>query len=199
MPETGGKPLDATPLTALLPPSISGDDRMMAWAAARDAAFLPSALGVPGLLLLPRLAELPREILDCLVQEVHAEGVRTDSGRPVKEAWVRESLERHAYYGTPWAVRTTAADLEAGRADYMGRRRFRPGRTRLPGRLLYRDERRVFLADVIIPLDDYLQCGVPREDIQAAVDAVGAQGVRRRTCLRGFRLGLGILGQDYLT
>ena len=88
----------------LLPPSIADDFKIQAFAEAFEKQFeqIYSLTEIP--CILPRIDELPEEVLDLLAWQFHVEGWELASSVEEKRALLKRAIELHKYKGTKWAL-----------------------------------------------------------------------------------------------
>jgi phage tail P2-like protein len=99
------KTLSQTSFSDLLPKSIKDDPTVQAAASSLDTELqaVNSRLELP--ILLPRLNELPEEVVDLLAWQFHVDFWEPDLPIESKRDLVRQSIAWHKYKGTVWAVR----------------------------------------------------------------------------------------------
>ena len=97
--------LDNMKLVEILPPSIKNDAQFQAAATVLDTQLAIVNSKIASVVLLPRIAELPEDVLDALAWQLHV-----DFYEPVgfsvekKRALILQSIAWHRHKGTPWAV-----------------------------------------------------------------------------------------------
>lgn len=91
-------------LKTIAPPSISKDKNVQALCDAIDVKLQEIAEATALVLLLPRLDELPEEIIDELAWQYHVDFYDYSADIKKKRALVRHSIDWHKHKGTPWAV-----------------------------------------------------------------------------------------------
>jgi len=89
----------------LLTPSIVGDEKIKAFAEAFEKQFeqLYALTEIP--CILPRIDELPEEVLDLLAWQFHVEGWELATSIEEKRNLVKNAIELHRYKGTKWAIK----------------------------------------------------------------------------------------------
>ena len=89
----------------LLPPSIADDFKIQAFAEAFEKQFeqIYSLTEIP--CILPRIDELPEEVLDLLAWQFHVEGWELASTIEEKRNLIKSAIELHKYKGTKYAVK----------------------------------------------------------------------------------------------
>lgn len=97
--------LDNVKLVEILPPSIKNDAQFQAAVTVLDTQLAIVNSKIASVVLLPRIAELPEDVLDALAWQLHV-----DFYEPVgfsvekKRALITQSIAWHRHKGTPWAV-----------------------------------------------------------------------------------------------
>jgi len=98
-------------LAEILPESIKNDEQVHAAAVALDAELEKLLDKVKLVLHLPRLDELPADVLDHLAFQFHCDFYRNNLPVEVKRNQIRESLLWHRIKGTPRGVELAIADF----------------------------------------------------------------------------------------
>lgn len=91
-------------LSEIMPPSLQSDERLMALAKALDFELEKLSAECELVLHLPRLNELPHEILDHLAHQYHVDFYSSDYSLQMKRQMLRETFYLHRIKGTPAAV-----------------------------------------------------------------------------------------------
>lgn len=92
-------------LLSILPPVILKDEKMKAAAQALDLHLKKLSADARLVLHLPRLDELPNEVLDELAWQYHCDFYEpAEMDLETKRALIRESLHQHRVKGTKYAV-----------------------------------------------------------------------------------------------
>jgi|GEM_PF-4370218 len=194
------KALAQTSLQDLLPSSITRDGKVQAAAEAVDEQLQAVQVLIPVVQGRLDLSGLSDAALDLLAWERRADMDFYDpsASRSEREQKVADSLLNRRRDGTRSSVKEVCSGL-AGEEffEYRQRKRFRLGRTKLPGKLL-EDERRVFLVDLIADHDRVIALGLERQDFQEAIFMRKTEGCVHRVRFRGFKLGRSLLGLDLL-
>lgn len=98
-------------LKTILPPSIASDEKVKAICDAINGKLQEIAAKTRLVLLLPRLDELPEEIVDALAWQWHVDYYDYTADISTKRALVRKSILWHKYRGTPAAVQEICAEV----------------------------------------------------------------------------------------
>ena len=96
--------LDDVQLKTIAPPSINNDKNVQALCDAIDVKLREIAAASGLVLLLPRLDELPEEIVDELAWQYHVDFYDYSADIEKKRALVRQAIAWHKRKGTPAAV-----------------------------------------------------------------------------------------------
>lgn len=105
------KTLNDLSLHDLMPPSITGDEKVSAAALAIDPKLRLAAGEIGQLPILSRLDELPEAWLDLLAWQWHADAYDEALTIGQKRAIARRTLIVHRYKGTPYAVKQALEGL----------------------------------------------------------------------------------------
>ncbi|TGV01264.1 phage tail protein I, partial [Mesorhizobium sp. M00.F.Ca.ET.186.01.1.1] len=91
-------------LADILPENLKADPQVQALAEAITPELQVIAQAINECLLLPRLDELPEDIVDLLAWQYHVDFY--DSSLPLekKRELVKQANTTHRYKGTPWAI-----------------------------------------------------------------------------------------------
>ena len=136
-------------LVEILPPSILKDSKLRAAAEALDVELQKLSQAALEALFLPRLEELPHEILDHLSNRFHVDFYEPmGMTRETKCKLIRNSIYEHRIKGTKFAVENLLNKITAGAAvqewfEYGGRPYF--FRVNLKGLLDYGDNGETFM------------------------------------------------------
>lgn len=136
-------------LVEILPPSILRDEKLKAAAQALDVELKKLSADSKLVLHLPRLNELPNEVLDLLAWAYHVDFYRpSNMDLETKRALIRESLHQHRVKGTKYAVEKLLNTITRGAKvsewyEYGGKEYF--FKVNLQGLLDYGDEGKIFL------------------------------------------------------
>lgn len=88
----------------LLPSSIAADKNVQVIAKTMNTELTALSNDIRLCLLLPRLDELPDNILDELAWQYHVDFYEEDMAIEKKRSQIRQSIDWHRHKGTPWAV-----------------------------------------------------------------------------------------------
>ena len=106
-----GKPFTSTPLTDLLPGSISGDEAVQASARALDDQLAAVNALALRLILMAGIASLEEPLLSILAWQLHVDYWPDDFTVEQKREAVARSLIRHQRKGTPAFVEEAVAEV----------------------------------------------------------------------------------------
>lgn len=95
-------------LLQLLPAFMRKDKTSCAMVKALNPEFLDFIKQVHHALILPRLDELPEDILDELANELDVSWYLPDANIEDRREIVRDAYLIHAHFGTPWAIEHVA-------------------------------------------------------------------------------------------
>ena len=98
------KDLQSTSLLDILPPNLLADEQINAAAQALDTELQKITAATKEALLLPRLDELPEEVIDLLAWQWHVDFYEPSMRIETKRQFVRESIAWHRIKGTKAAV-----------------------------------------------------------------------------------------------
>lgn len=105
----------APSLVEILPPSVLKDSKLRVAAEALDFELQKLSLAAREALLLPRLDELPHEILDQLAYQYHVDFFEpTEMDLETKRKLIRNSIYEHRIKGTKFAVENLLNKITAG-------------------------------------------------------------------------------------
>lgn len=96
--------IDAPKLSEILPPSLTSDKKIVAAAEYLDEELAKLSGAIKQVLHLPRLDELPSDVLDHLAWQYHVDNYSADFSEEIKRKMIRESIYLHRIKGTPAAV-----------------------------------------------------------------------------------------------
>jgi len=103
--------LEDVDLRRLLPQFMRDDPTSIALCEALTPLLRDLAAKAPRALLLPRLDELPEDILDILAAELLIYWYTPDAPAEVKRALIRTAYDVHAHMGTPHAVESVLRSI----------------------------------------------------------------------------------------
>ncbi|TEB13354.1 phage tail protein I [Pelotomaculum propionicicum] len=98
-------------LLDLLPQSLKGDPDVEALAKALDPELQAVSAAIIECVLLPRVDELPEEVVDYLAWQLHVDFYDPNYSLAVKRTLVKQSIPRHRKKGTPAAVEELATTV----------------------------------------------------------------------------------------
>lgn len=96
--------IDEPKLSAILPPSLTSDEKILAAAESLDAELKKLSGKIKQVLHLPRLDELKSDVLDHLAWQYHVDNYSADFSEEIKRKMIRESIYLHRIKGTKAAV-----------------------------------------------------------------------------------------------
>ena len=108
------KSITAPKLADILPESIKNDDKIFAAATFLDSEIEKIAALTDLTLHLPRLDELPADVLDHLAWQYHCDFYRQDLPLKAKRDQIRESIFWHRIKGTPAGVEKAVSTFMQG-------------------------------------------------------------------------------------
>jgi len=91
-------------LVDILPPSIKNDPQVQAAAIAIDSELQSTTMAIQQTILIPRINELPEDILDQLAWQFHVDFYEPGLAIEKKRVLVLKSIDWHRRKGTPSAV-----------------------------------------------------------------------------------------------
>ncbi len=91
-------------LLDILPDNLKADPQVQALAEAITPELQAIARAIDECLFLPRLDELPEDVVDLLAWQYHVDFYDTSLSLEQKRRLVKESFQWHKRKGTPWAV-----------------------------------------------------------------------------------------------
>lgn len=91
-------------LIDLVPPSIRDDPEVQAAAAALEAELQAVTAAIPTVMLVPRIDELPEDVIDALAWQWHVDFYEPGISLAQKRTLVKTSIAQHRRKGTPYAV-----------------------------------------------------------------------------------------------
>ena len=97
--------IDTPKLSEILPQSLKSDEKIFAAAEYLDDELRKLSGAIKQVLHLPRLDELPSDVLDHLAWQYHVDNYSADFSEEIKRKMIRESIYLHRIKGTPEAVR----------------------------------------------------------------------------------------------
>ena len=97
--------IDTPKLSEILPQSLKSDEKILAAAEYLDEELRKLSGAIKQVLHLPRLDELPSDVLDHLAWQYHVDNYSADFSEEIKRKMIRESIYLHRIKGTPEAVR----------------------------------------------------------------------------------------------
>ena len=96
--------IDAPKLSEILPQSLTADGKILATAKYFDEELAKLSGAIKQVLHLPRLDELPSDVLDHLAWQYHVDNYSSDFSEEIKREMIRESIYLHRIKGTKAAV-----------------------------------------------------------------------------------------------
>jgi phage tail P2-like protein len=96
--------ISAIRLIDLVPPSIRDDPEVQAASAALEGELQAVTAAIPTVLLIPRIDELPEDVIDALAWQWHVDFYEPGISLEQKRTLVKTSIAQHRRKGTPWAV-----------------------------------------------------------------------------------------------
>ena len=96
--------IDEPKLSAILPQSLTSDEKIVAAAQSLDAELKKLSGEIKEVLHLPRLDELNSDVLDHLAWQYHVDNYSADFSEEIKREMIRESIYLHRIKGTKAAV-----------------------------------------------------------------------------------------------
>ena len=106
--------LENVNLLDLIPPNLQQDEQIQAAAQAIDVELKKTTKQIWFCLLLPRLDELPENLVDELAWQFHVDFYDTTLDIAIKRDLVRQSILWHMKKGTPYAVKSIVGALLVG-------------------------------------------------------------------------------------
>lgn len=101
-------------LLSILPPNLQSDAQVQAAAKALDAELLAATDAIDEALLLPRLGELPENVIDLLAWQWHVDFYNYQLPIEKKRAMVRQAIAWHKRKGTPSVVQEVVSAIYSG-------------------------------------------------------------------------------------
>ena len=96
--------IDAPKLSEIIPASLKSDKKILAAAEYLDEELAKLSGAIKHVLHLPRLDELPNDVLDHLAWQYHVDNYAADFSDEIKRKMIRESIYLHRIKGTKAAV-----------------------------------------------------------------------------------------------